>query len=409
MNAPVTVGLLDEIRLDMAAVVAAAGVASTAGERVRTAAADGDRSWAAVPSVFAMPGVSEAMPAMTRRSSDAADGLADSVTALHRLLDTASFEFADLRSRRTALVERIASFTGGIGDAVAQHDASLAEPPSAATPWRQVPGLAAEDAALRSAADAWNEQWREWQRDLASRIGRIDGGDSTDGLATDETDVRNASLVAPMPLPGFPSTPFQFPWPWLGAAGGTAAGAGSAAAGLSALELLGILCGLSGDTAKQTPADAMRQRMAQADRDAWAWTHDPLTGKPREVAGGAGIMTDVIGPMTGPEANEHIRSIGRPGKTEPHREVDTPEEVVAAWRDLSRGGKLVTGTARDRIQVVLPDGTRVQYRRDSGTGGPVVEVHNPKSSEWDNVKVHLPERVDRPGPHDLPDDALPEG
>ncbi len=402
-------GLLDEIRLDMAAVVAAAGAASAAAERVRTAAAAGERSWAAMPSAFAMHGVSEAMPAMTRRSSDAADGLADSVTALHRLLDGASFEFADLRSRRATLAERIASFTDGIGHAVAQHDAALADPTATTTPWREVPGLAAEDTALRSAVHAWNEQWREWQRDLASRIRRIDGGDSTDGLATDATDVRTASLVAPMPLPGFPSTPFQFPWPWLGAAGGTAAGAGSAAAGASALELLGILFGLSGDTAKQTPADAMRQRMAQADADAWSWVHDPITGRPREVAGGAGIMTDAVGPMTGPEANEHIRSVGRPGKTEPHREVDTPEEVVAAWRDLSRGGKLVTGAARDRIQVVLPDGTRVQYRRDSGTGGPVVEVHNPKSSEWENVKVHLPERVDRPGPHDLPDDALPEG
>ncbi|MBT1680079.1 hypothetical protein [Curtobacterium aurantiacum] len=170
--------------------------------------------------------------------------------------------------------------------------------------------------------------------------------------------------------------------------------------------MLGILFGLSGDTKQQTPADAMRQRMAQADRDAWAWTHDPLTGKPREVAGGSGIMTDVVGPMTGDEANERIRSIGRPGKTEPHREVDTPEEAVEAWRELSRGGTLAPGSTPDRIQVVLPDGTRVQYRRDSGTGGPVVEVHNSKTSEWENVKVHLPEGS---APHDLPDDAMPEG
>ncbi len=189
MSAPVSAGLLDEIRLDMAAVVAAAGAASAAAERVRTAATDGERSWAAIPSAFAMPGVSEAMPAMTRRSSDAADGLADSVTALHRLLDGASFEFADLRSRRATLAERIESFTDGIGHAVAQHDAALADPPAATTPWREVPGLAAEDTALRSAVHAWNEQWREWQRDLASRIRRIDGGDSTDGLATDATDV----------------------------------------------------------------------------------------------------------------------------------------------------------------------------------------------------------------------------
>lgn len=404
MSAPVSAGLLDEIRLDMAAVVAAAGAASAAAERVRTAAAAGDRSWAAMPSAFAMHGVSEAMPAMTRRSSDAADGLADSVTALHRLLDGASFEFADLRSRRAVLAERIASFTDGIGHAVAQHDAALADPTATTTPWREVPGLAAEDTALRSAVHAWNEQWREWQRDLASRVRRIDGGNSTDGLATDATDVRTASLVAPMPLPGFPSTPFQFPWPWLGAAGGTAAGAGSVAAGASALGLLGILFGLSGDTAKQAPADAMRQRMAQADADAWSWVHDPLTGRPREVAGGAGIMTDAVGPMTGPEADEHIRSIGKEGASRPHREVNSPEEVVQAWRDLSRGGTLQPSSTAERITVRLPDGTIVQYRRDSKSGGPVVEVIRGKKEE--NVKLHLPKGAD---PHELPDDAKPEG
>ncbi|RUQ04201.1 hypothetical protein D8M35_10360 [Curtobacterium sp. HSID17257] len=399
MSAPVSAGLLDEIRLDMAAVVAAAGAASAAAERVRTAATDGERSWAAMPSAFAMHGVSEAMPAMTRRSSDAADGLADSVTALHRLLDGASFEFADLRSRRAVLAERIASFTDGIGHAVAQHDAALVDPPASTTPWREVPGLAAEDTALRSAVRAWNEQWREWQRDLASRIRRIDGGDSTDGLATDATDVRTASLVAPMPLPGFPSTPFQFPWPWLGAAGGTAAGAGSAAAGASALELLGILFGLSGDTAKQTPADAMRQRMAQADRDAWAWTHDPLTGKPREVAGGAGIMTDVIGPMTGDEAINVAKGFGYKGSTKPNREVATPEELVDIWRELSRGGKPIEVGAPGATAVELPDGTTVQWRPDSKSGGPTIDVH---ASSKDKIKIHLPKESD---PHDLPEDA----
>lgn len=397
---------LDEIRLDMPAVVSAASELRNVSDRLRAAAADGDRSWSAMPAAFEMPGVSDAMPAMTHRSTAAADDLADSVERLHRLLDGASFEFAEFRSRRAALAEQVSSFVSGLHAAVAQHDAALPEPPTSATPWQQVPALASEHAALRTAVAAWNEQWQAWQRELAGRVRAISGGESTSGLATDGTDVRTASLVAPMPLPGFPSTPFQFPWPWLGAAGGTAAGSGSAVGGLSALGLLGILFGLSGDTKQQTPADAMRQRMAQADADAWAWTHDPLTGKPREVAGGAGIMTDVVGPMSGDEVNEKIRSIGRPGKSEPHREVDTPEEVVAAWRELSRGGKLAAGSSPERIQVVLPDGTRVQYRRDSGSGGPVVEVHNSKTSEWENVKVHMPEGS---APHDLPDDAMPEG
>lgn len=406
MSSPVSVSSIDDIRLDMGAVVSAVAALRTASDGLRSAASDGARSWSALPAGFDMPGVSSAMPAMTHRSTAVATELAESADRLHELVDRASFDFTELRTRQAALVERISSFAGGVHAAVERHDAAMPEPPDSSTPWDRVPGLAAEDAALRMEVSDWNEQWRDWQRRLASQIRAVTGGDSTAGLADDATDVHTASLVAPMPLPGFPSTPFQFPWPWLGAAGGTAAGTGSAVGGLSALGLLGILFGLSGDTKQQTQADAMRQRMAQADQDAWAWTHDPLTGKPREVAGGAGIMTDLVGPMTGDEANERIRSIGRPGNTEPYREVDTPEEVVEVWRELSRGGTLAPGSTPERIQVVLPDGTRVQYRRDSGSGGPVVEVHNSKTSEWENVKVHTPEGAD---PYDLPDDAIPDG
>jgi len=403
VTAIIAADALDEIRLDMVSVVAAAASLRDVAEQVRATASDGDRSWSAMPAAFEMAGVSEAMPAMTHRSTTVADGLADSIDRLHRLLDGASFEFAEFRTTRADLAEQISSFAGGLHAAVARHDAALPEPPTSSTPWQQVPALAIEDAALRTAVAAWNEQWQSWQRELAGRIRAISGGESTTGLATDGTDVRTASLVAPMPLPGFPSTPFQFPWPWLGAAGGTAAGTGSAVGGLSALGLLGILFGLSGDTKQQTPADAMRQRMAQADQDAWAWTHDPLTGKPREVAGGAGIMTDVIGPMTGAEADKEIRAIGRPGDSPPHREVDTPEQVVQAWRDLSRGGRATADSTPDRIAVVLPDGTRVQYRRDSRSGGPVVEVQRNGAKP---VKLHMPKGSD---PHDLPDDAKPEG
>ncbi|WP_165931437.1 hypothetical protein [Curtobacterium sp. PhB136] len=323
----------------MGALLAAADALRAAAGEVATGSEEGDRSWSTMPAGFDMPGVSSAMPLMTRRSSAVAAALADSADSLHGVLDAASFEFTELKSRRAALVERIESFTSEVGSAVARHDGALPESPVVPTPWPQVEALAVENAALTHAVDSWNEHWREGQQRLASRVRRIAGGETTAGLATDGTDVRTASLVAPIPLPGFPSTPFQFPWPWLGAAGGAAAGTGSAAGGLSALGLLGILFGLSGDTKQQTPAEAMRQRMAQADQDAWAWTHDPLTGRPRAVAGGTGIVTDVVGPMTGPQADEEIRSLGRPGDSSPHREVDTPEEVVQAWRDISRGGE----------------------------------------------------------------------
>lgn len=398
MSGMVSPASLDEIRFEMGAVLAAADDLRAASDDVRTTASDGEHSWSTMPAVFEMAGVSAAMPAMTHRSTAVATELAESAERLHEVVDRASFDFAELQTRRAALIERIASFAGGLHAAVERHDAALPEPPDSSTSWDKVPGLAAEDATLRAAVSDWNEQWRDWQRRLASQIRAITGGDSTAGLAGDETDVRTASLVAPMPLPGFPSAPFQFPWPWLGAAGGTAAGTGSAVGGLSALGLLGILFGLSGDTKQQTPADAMRQRMAQADQDAWAWTHDPLTGKPREVAGGAGIMTDVVGPMTGAEAIKHARKYGRVPKKKPVGEVDTPEELVDIWKELTRGGRPMDGGAPDSTSVELPDGSRVQWRPDSQSGGPTIEINAGGKSKY---KIHLPKGSPR---HDLPEE-----
>lgn len=76
---------------------------------------------------------------------------------------------------------------------------------------------------------------------------------------------------------------------------------------------------------------------------------------------------------------------------------------MQAWRDLSRGGKVTADSEPNRIAVILPDGTRVQYRRDSTSGGPVVEVKVPGSKA---VKLHMPKGSPL---HELPADALPEG
>ncbi|WP_420370236.1 hypothetical protein [Curtobacterium sp. L1-20] len=396
MSSPVSVSSIDEIRLDMGAVVSAVAALREASDGLQSAASDGARSWSALPAGFDMPGVSSAMPAMTHRSTAVATELAESADRLHELIDRASFDFTELRTRRAVLVERISSFAGGVHAAVQRHDAATPEPPDSSTPWDRVPGLAAEDAALRVEVSDWNEQWRDWQRRLASQIRAVTGGDSTAGLADDATDVHTASLVAPMPLPGFPSTPFQFPWPWLGAAGGTAAGTGSAVGGFSVLGALGILFGLSGDTQQRSPKDAAQQRMAQADQDAWAWTHDPLTGKPLEVAGGAGIMADLVEPMTGSEAIEHARKYGRVPKKKPVGEVDTPEELVDIWKELTRGGKPMDGGAPDSTSVQLPDGSRVQWRPDTGSGGPAIEINAGGDSKY---KIHLPKGSPR---HDLP-------
>lgn len=111
----VSVAALDEIRLDMAGVVAAARALLAASDGIRSAAENGARSWSGMPAAFEMSGVSAAMPAMTHRSTAVATDLADSVEQVHALLDRASFDFAELRTRRAALVEQISTFVKGPG------------------------------------------------------------------------------------------------------------------------------------------------------------------------------------------------------------------------------------------------------------------------------------------------------
>lgn len=62
MSGMVSVASLDEIRLDMSAVVDAAATLRAASDDVRTAASDGEHSWSTMPTAFEMPGVSAARP-----------------------------------------------------------------------------------------------------------------------------------------------------------------------------------------------------------------------------------------------------------------------------------------------------------------------------------------------------------
>ncbi|WP_156752924.1 hypothetical protein [Mycobacterium sp. 1245801.1] len=77
-----------------------------------------------------------------------------------------------------------------------------------------------------------------------------------------------------------------------------------------------------------------------------------------------------------------------PGKNDPHRELDTPEEIRKFFEWLSKGavGDLPNSGGFPRMK--LPDGTEVKLRPDSTSGGPTIEAVPPGKTK--GPKVHLP-------------------
>lgn len=106
----------------------------------------------------------------------------------------------------------------------------------------------------------------------------------------------------------------------------------------------------------------------------------------------------------------------RPGKNDPNRELDTPEEIRKFFEWLSKGtvGDLPHSGGFPRMK--LPDGTEVKLRPDSTSGGPTIEAVPPGKTR--GPKIHLPllPFVDDPpvlpdiGQHPIPEPpALPPG
>ncbi|OBJ16790.1 hypothetical protein A5623_17870 [Mycobacterium colombiense] len=106
----------------------------------------------------------------------------------------------------------------------------------------------------------------------------------------------------------------------------------------------------------------------------------------------------------------------RPGKNDPNRELDTPEEIRKFFEWLSKGavGDLPNSGGFPRMK--LPDGTEVKLRPDSTSGGPTIEAVPPGKTK--GPKVHLPllPFVDDPpvlpdiGQHPIPEpQPLPSG
>lgn len=91
-------------------------------------------------------------------------------------------------------------------------------------------------------------------------------------------------------------------------------------------------------------------------------------------------------PKTLDEVRDALRQLRR-GRNAPHRELDTPDQIRDFWDWLTRGAKDLPPRG-DTTRKTLDDGTEIDRRPDSSSGGPTIEVVTPGSGK--NPKVHLP-------------------
>jgi hypothetical protein len=91
-------------------------------------------------------------------------------------------------------------------------------------------------------------------------------------------------------------------------------------------------------------------------------------------------------PTTLDEVRDALRQLRR-GRNAPHRELDTPDQISDFWDWLTRGATDLPPRG-DTARKTLDDGTEIDLRPDSSSGGPTIEVVTPGSGK--NPKVHLP-------------------
>lgn len=91
-------------------------------------------------------------------------------------------------------------------------------------------------------------------------------------------------------------------------------------------------------------------------------------------------------PRTLDDVRDALRQLRR-GKHPPVRELDTPEEIQNFWDWLTRNARDLPPRG-DTTRKVLEDGTEIDLRPRSTSGGPTIEALLPGPGK--NPKVHLP-------------------
>ncbi len=91
-------------------------------------------------------------------------------------------------------------------------------------------------------------------------------------------------------------------------------------------------------------------------------------------------------PKTLDEVRDALRQLQR-GRNAHVRELNTPDQIRGFWDWLTQGAKDLPPRG-ETTRKVLDDGTEIDLRPDSSSGGPTIDVVTPGSGK--NPKVHLP-------------------
>ncbi|MEV6322658.1 hypothetical protein AB0M45_15915 [Nocardia sp. NPDC051787] len=95
-------------------------------------------------------------------------------------------------------------------------------------------------------------------------------------------------------------------------------------------------------------------------------------------------------PSRAAEVESLVNSRTQPGKTEPHRQVETGEEIRQLYEELTRKGEPMDVGTYPGQGSRLPDGTEIRIRDGSKSGGVTIDIKYPGNPE--PVKVHIPKR-----------------
>jgi len=136
------------------------------------------------------------------------------------------------------------------------------------------------------------------------------------------------------------------------------------------------------DTFPQNPSTGTprRPQIQAVDRH---WKQDPSSPS---GPGADPPWKNLPPPRTLDDVRDALRQL-RPGKNPPVRELDTPEEITDFWDWLTRNAHDLAprgGTTRKALE----DGTEIDLRPHSESGGPTIEALLPGPGK--NPKVHLP-------------------
>jgi hypothetical protein len=111
--------------------------------------------------------------------------------------------------------------------------------------------------------------------------------------------------------------------------------------------------------------------------DAWDAIHDALPDSFFQDAG----------PVDAAGVDDVLNDLTEPGRTYPHRQVGSDEEVRRVLDRLTENARTVDPGTNGKIleKYVLPDGTRIQLRTDSRSGGLTIDINSDNTTR----KVHV--------------------